>query len=428
MKHSFYVGMGGFSLQKDEPIEGGILQDVHRLALNQYGVVYLAEHYPALLPDLSESEIMDKSNSNSLAKTLACLQAGWFCINCIVRVSQKLSISILELNTLAHAICALFVYLFWWEKPQDVQEPSIITGPLVKHLFIIFAYADGILIRRNRLDGSIVYKIQFGDIRSQLTTTELLQWQYPNGGPPAAKPSTVRLGFAEKLYDLAVHGVSWQSSMRAEQTPTPARMRSHHIRDIKGYPCFISNLVPFIDLSPSDVEILRMRKESLDRLLLSDPPLREVCHYNSTWQWAAGSEDITSVIATFGIAGVCYGGIHVAAWNSPDFQSSRMLLLWRLSSAFIATSGVAVPAFVGLIVWLRPFDEPTGGKEGRIFACFRPMITVAGMLATFLISSTILCLLPFRVFLVVGSYYSLQHLPVSSYQQPVWTQYIPHFS
>jgi hypothetical protein len=34
--------------------------------------------------------------------------------------------SLFELNTLAHATCALFVYTQWWSKPLNILEPSVI--------------------------------------------------------------------------------------------------------------------------------------------------------------------------------------------------------------------------------------------------------------------------------------------------------------
>ncbi|KAL8960938.1 MAG: hypothetical protein Q9183_005380, partial [Haloplaca sp. 2 TL-2023] len=79
-----------------------------------------------VLPYLSEEEIWDKSKANGLAKTIVCIQASWFCIQCIARLGQHLPVSLLELNTFAHAICALLVYVLWWNKPLDVHEPTVI--------------------------------------------------------------------------------------------------------------------------------------------------------------------------------------------------------------------------------------------------------------------------------------------------------------
>lgn len=51
------------------------------------------------------------------------MKASWFCIQCLARFGQRLGISLLELNTFAHAICTMAIYLAWWSKPLDVEEP-----------------------------------------------------------------------------------------------------------------------------------------------------------------------------------------------------------------------------------------------------------------------------------------------------------------
>ena len=55
------------------------------------------------------------------------MTALWFCIGCINRFAQGLSISLLELSTLGHAFCTLFIYAMWWHKPLDVGEPEKIS-------------------------------------------------------------------------------------------------------------------------------------------------------------------------------------------------------------------------------------------------------------------------------------------------------------
>ena len=40
-------------------------------------------------------------------------------------------ISPLELNTFGHAVLALLIYILWWEKPFDVEHPSIVESGLL---------------------------------------------------------------------------------------------------------------------------------------------------------------------------------------------------------------------------------------------------------------------------------------------------------
>ncbi len=46
-------------------------------------------------------------------------------------VVQHIPISLLELNTCGHAFCALLIYILWWEKPFEVDYPSMIEGPIL---------------------------------------------------------------------------------------------------------------------------------------------------------------------------------------------------------------------------------------------------------------------------------------------------------
>ena len=74
--------------------------------------------------DISKKYLQDKSKANGLAKSLVCLQASWFCVQCLVRVGQALPVTLLEINTFAHSVCALLVYILWWSKPLDVEQPT----------------------------------------------------------------------------------------------------------------------------------------------------------------------------------------------------------------------------------------------------------------------------------------------------------------
>ena len=53
-------------------------------------------------------------------------------------VLHRIPISLLELNTLGHAVCALFIYLLWWEKPFEVDVPTTVN---IQALLDIFALA-----------------------------------------------------------------------------------------------------------------------------------------------------------------------------------------------------------------------------------------------------------------------------------------------
>ena len=103
-----------------------------RLILRAQGIAKLAEH--GHLPNVPETQIADKSKANFVAKILATLQASWFLVQCVARWEAHLTMTLLELNTLAHVICALLIDLLWMNKPYDVHEPIKISGEWVRPL------------------------------------------------------------------------------------------------------------------------------------------------------------------------------------------------------------------------------------------------------------------------------------------------------
>ncbi|KAK3345785.1 hypothetical protein B0T25DRAFT_264100 [Lasiosphaeria hispida] len=146
--HSQFAMMGGFEVvfENDElrdslPHKLGFRKDHQpiRMTLTGNGVAIVAKHALDAIPDLPKDAIEDKSKGSAFAKTLVCLQAFWFCVQCLTRFSQKLGISLLELNTFGHAICTLVTYFLWWCKPLDVQEPEPIPVTLESHLELVIA-------------------------------------------------------------------------------------------------------------------------------------------------------------------------------------------------------------------------------------------------------------------------------------------------
>lgn len=109
MTHSFWAVMGGIAIDPSD--SNPFIPDSKRSTLTPNGVSLLLKHEPQLLPDISEEEVRDKSKGGSLTKSVACIQATWFCLSCIARISQKMPVSMLELNTFAHALCTVIVYI-----------------------------------------------------------------------------------------------------------------------------------------------------------------------------------------------------------------------------------------------------------------------------------------------------------------------------
>ena len=71
----------------------------------------------------TKAEIEDKGKSNWLAKSLVLLQTSWFVMQCIARAIEHLPVTHLEIVTLAYAAMNFVIYIFWWNKPLNVNRP-----------------------------------------------------------------------------------------------------------------------------------------------------------------------------------------------------------------------------------------------------------------------------------------------------------------
>jgi hypothetical protein len=93
MTHAFYVVMGGIVLQIRKDFLPGKRS---RMALTASGVKCLFENQPEMVPLLLKDDILDKSKASAFAKTLVCIQAAWFILQCATRIATSLPISLLE--------------------------------------------------------------------------------------------------------------------------------------------------------------------------------------------------------------------------------------------------------------------------------------------------------------------------------------------
>ena len=135
--HGFFVIMGGFHLFERGSIEmsnsdKAILYDydnpLRPLAAGDLCEDYTYQSIRANIDFTSftvptEEEINDRGKSDWLAKSLVLLQTSWFVMQCIARAIEHLPITHLEIVTLAYAAMNFVIYIFWWNKPLNVNRP-----------------------------------------------------------------------------------------------------------------------------------------------------------------------------------------------------------------------------------------------------------------------------------------------------------------
>jgi hypothetical protein len=135
--------MGGFAIVTQDPGKAENIPGSPRLTITANGIVLISE--AGRLSDISKDAIKDKSTQNGLVKTLAISQGIWFLLHIVERLSSRLPMSLLEIHTAAHALCALLVYALWWHKPYDVSDAIVLNGdwlrPMAATLWM-FSYND----------------------------------------------------------------------------------------------------------------------------------------------------------------------------------------------------------------------------------------------------------------------------------------------
>lgn len=385
----------------------------------------MAEHGPSVdIP--SEDELWDKSKASGLTKTIVCLQATWFLAQFISRLALGLSVSILELNTAAHALCALLIYILWWNKPLQVEQPIFIRGRNQNQFFAV-------LWALSEISDKVLKK------ESELVSTQ----------EPTQEPSK------ELNRKRAFQGQSTLKSFNHDQD-----VASGTLYKPLSAPCptlngpdtdqtFPMRCLPRDNISAQDQNLWELASAGWDNhvtglrsLSSSSIKVRRVKN------WPAGLNIMESLFGipglahvtnssfkdldnyffgAFAIAGLLFGAIYMIAWNGP-FHSPVERLLWRISAIAIMASSLELMVMTSVfkmwwrwaMKWTRRLTDWAVGKEGfkRIWLVVHSIYARA----------TLILYILARAYLIIEAFVSLPYLPGSAFQQPRWSHYFPHIT
>ena len=379
-----------------------------RLILTAHGIAKLAEH--GHLPNIPESQIADKSKADFVAKLLATLQASWFLVQCVARWKAHLTMTLLELNTLAHTICALLMYLLWMNKPYDVHEPIRISGEWVRPLCATMSMFSHISTEEPQSETRSVPEIEgllFADV-SRLRSPHHVRMQN-------FEPET---GFVPL----------WENvSNNKKITLTRWRLASAFLRENQDF--WVQYAKPYEripEVEPGcpiyEFPAMKLKANFVDTQV-------------SNWPGdnLLGQEDkvLRSFLLSFATA--AYGGIHALAWNEYLATASERDW-WRFSSVFIAASGVLMCVLmclwtvVGLmrsrtaVIW-----RPQLSRLPNFWADLGLLLCACGVVLLVSASgAAVLIYVVARSYLVVEALISLRQLPIDAYQTPRFVQFILH--
>jgi hypothetical protein len=119
MVYAYYVVMGGFVADIDH-----LHNSLKRVTITPTGVLFMASE--AYFPRIKRSDIQDKSKADILAKGLVCVQVVWTVGQVIERKLASYPLTMLEVHTIVHVVCALLMYGLWIQKPLNVQDATVI--------------------------------------------------------------------------------------------------------------------------------------------------------------------------------------------------------------------------------------------------------------------------------------------------------------
>ncbi|KAF8551321.1 hypothetical protein OG21DRAFT_1512916 [Imleria badia] len=121
MIHSFFAEMGGFYYCD----ETGSLCRIDSIEF-----LRLLEAREIANPVITELEIKDKSKLDSLGIFFLSVQLIWFTLQVVIRIQNRLVVTLVELDTVCMATVTLCLLFFWWNKPVRPKRPHIFYSHL----------------------------------------------------------------------------------------------------------------------------------------------------------------------------------------------------------------------------------------------------------------------------------------------------------
>ncbi|KAJ6565630.1 hypothetical protein DFH09DRAFT_1278646 [Mycena vulgaris] len=89
----------------------------------------IGKQYQEAICAVKADYIMGRGKSDPLAKGVALTQGLWFITQYLARIHQHLPVTKLEVATLTFAAVNVFIWVIWWQKSLDVEQP-IQIGPV----------------------------------------------------------------------------------------------------------------------------------------------------------------------------------------------------------------------------------------------------------------------------------------------------------
>ena len=441
--HSFYANMGGFVVDLEENClnkDDQFATKHYRLTLTPRGVALLARC--GYLPQISKEDIVDKSKADNLSKMLSILQALWMFAQIVGRLIVKLPVTLLEVNTLAHIICALIIYILWWDKPKLINEPTKLRGdwvaPITAYMYMSSQISGwrsmkpGVL-KKSWIDPELSIlafdppETEAARMKSSMPVLDNKSTKKPlqaintrsvtTSSVPRLSPSTDRGSFTPR--PLLTHVAK---DIPLDFVASTINLRLEVSQDLQSTRWALAAEAMSLHPAIASRVILREIVDGKDRHKWLEPITEELVD-DTIGNWATENllRDMSGFVMGMVVwsASMAYGGVHATAWNG-YFPSRAEKLLWRISSVYIAGSGLTW-ILISMLARSSTRFKAYWKRVASLRAHWTSLISL-GTLATI----CGLLYLAARIYLVIEAFISLRKLQAQAFDTLQWTQLIPH--
>ncbi|KAF8163800.1 hypothetical protein B0H34DRAFT_697008 [Crassisporium funariophilum] len=381
--HGHFLQMGGFMMH--EP-------NKEPYTLSPEHMETLLERNEITLPSITEDEINDRSKGDILAKGIVVVQTLWFVMQCIARGAQGLTITEIELVTLAFAAFNGITYYFWWNKPLDVRCP-------------VYVYLK--------------------NPKSKVKKTKKKQKKVEIPKPRSPKPKEGLwqrlLDVLNDLLDLVYFDIRDEIKERGLRHAIKRRslLIVHPLLNVRDtfHRVWLFSRRLLVIFRP-----LVWARETLHQMTESDDSTAVKVNAQRVPTFYALKMDIQSeymLDCTMSFFAMVFGAIHCVAWVF-QFPSAVEQTLWRVSSLAI----VLAPGFVLFLAFIR------------VIFLFSWLSIYLFILVNMLDQDKILLVvnviglaiyIPARLTIIVLALLSLRSLSPDAFSQVDWTTFVPHF-
>lgn len=374
---------------------------------------------------------------------------------------------------MGHAACALLIYAMWWQKPLDVDEPTLIGSYKVQPLLAYMWMSSKVSAR-----GFKSYDMH-GRLRDEFDA--IWMYRYPRLGdliPGGSRPSSSTSDpWVENrgLAKVGREGMRDGPPLPDSDDGTHQEMRDRHYKANTGktfrfrlvtwlhahadllakagvtFPAGLGVRKTAIDhISPADLARWKLAHEAIEKYRLEeDLRWRHYTRsdlYDEDSRVKARIGNLLSLIGSkpyevwfgFAVAGFLYGGLHMLAWNAA-FSSRLEQVLWRVAASSVTITPIALVP-IALLFDKQALAQGGGDlmklllgqdvdrKEGSFVLWARVAAVVVFIpvfaAAPFLWFSYVLG----RVYLVVECFKNVAHLPDAVFESVSWSVYVPHIN